>query len=96
MCPIKISELKNPQHVANRVGGKKIEFETVIHKIVASKLYWSVSEVHEQLVMKKVSRMRTLNLLNKASKDSKLDRLYDDSKYFYGPVPVQQATKTGA
>lgn len=86
MCPKALSELKNAQRNVKKVGGKKIDFAGIVQKIVASGKYWSVSEVHTTLVEKKVGRFRTMKLLNGACTTKKLERLYENGTFYYGPV----------
>jgi hypothetical protein len=96
MCPKQISELKTAQRNVQKVGGKKIEFAAVIQKIVESNQYWSVSEVHKQLCEGKIGRFRTMKLLNaQCIKGGKIERLYQDGRFYYGPVtqPVTEVVK---
>jgi hypothetical protein len=84
--PKTLKELANAKRNVKKVGGKKIDFKSVVQKIVESGQYWSVSEVHTQLVQKKVGRFRTMKLLNGACTTKKLERLYDNGKFYYGPI----------
>ncbi len=91
MCPKKLSELKNAQRNVTKAGGKKVDFGAIVSEIVKSKLFWSVSEVHTQLIQKRIGRVRTLNLLNGASgKGHKLERLYENGKFLYGDATLLQ------
>jgi hypothetical protein len=85
MCPKALSELKNAQRNVQRVGGKKIEFAKIVQAIQQSGKYWAVTEVHEQLVQKKIGRFRTLKLLNGSAATKKLDCVYDEGKFWFGP-----------
>ncbi len=85
MCPKKLSEIKSPKRGVVKVGGKKIEFNLIIQQINQSHLYWGVSEVHKDLVKGKVTRFRTLKLLEKGSKDGKLDMVSENGTYYFGP-----------
>jgi hypothetical protein len=90
--PKQLSELKNAKRNVTKVGGKKIDFKAILQKITASGQYWTVKEVHETLVQKKVGRFRTMKLLNGASgKGHPLERLYSDGKFYYGPNPEVKA-----
>lgn len=84
--PKSLQELANAKRNVKKVGGKKIDFKVVVQKIIESGQYWTVSEVHQQLVQKKVGRFRTMKLLNGACTARKLERLYDNGKFYYGPV----------
>jgi peptide methionine sulfoxide reductase MsrA len=83
--PKSLQELANAKRNVKKVGGKKIDFKVVVQKIIESGQYWTVSEVHQQLVQKKVGRFRTMKLLNAACTTKKLERLYDNGKFYYGP-----------
>jgi len=88
--PKELSQLKDAKRNVKKVGGKKIDFKAVVQKIIESKLYWTVSEVHTQLVQKKVGRFRTMKLLNgQCIKGGKLERLYQDGKFYYG-APIKE------
>jgi hypothetical protein len=84
--PKSLTELKNAKRNVKKVGGKKIDFKTIIQQIQASGQYWSVTEVHTKLVQKKVGRFRTMKLLNGACTTKKLERLYEKGTFYYGPV----------
>jgi peptide methionine sulfoxide reductase MsrA len=84
--PKSLQELANAKRNVKKVGGKKIDFKVVVQRIIESGQYWTVSEVHQQLVQKKVGRFRTMKLLNGACAAKKLERLYDNGKFYYGPV----------
>jgi len=84
--PKSLSELANAKRNVKKVGGRKIDFKVVVQKIIESGQYWSVSEVHTQLVQKKVGRFRTMKLLNGACTTKKLERLYEQGKFYYGPI----------
>ncbi len=95
MCPKSINDLKTAQRNVKKVGGKKIEFGPIVQAIVESKMYFSVAEVHEnpKLVNNKVTRFRTMKLLNKAVDEGKLTRLLDNNTFYYG-VPETPASKS--
>lgn len=84
--PKKLEELKNAKRNVKRAGGKKIEFKPIVQKIVESKMYYTVQEVWIGLVQKKVSRFRTMKLLNgQCIKGGQLERLYENGRFYYGP-----------
>ena len=84
--PKTLEQLKNAKRNVKKVGGQKIDFKKVVQKILASGKYWSVKEVHVELVQKKVGRFRTMKLLNGACiKGGKLERLYENGRFYYGP-----------
>jgi hypothetical protein len=87
--PKDLKELAHAKRNVKKVGGKKIDFKAVVQKIIESNQYWTVSEVHVQLVQKKVGRFRTMKLLNGACAVKHLERLYDNGKFYYGPVTKQ-------
>jgi len=84
--PKSLKELAHAKRNVKKVGGKKIEFAPIVQKILESGLYFTVSEVHTStnLVDKKVSRFRTMKLLNRAVAGRRLTRLYQDGKFYYG------------
>lgn len=85
--PKTLKELANAKRNVKKVGGKKIDFKSIVQKILESGQYWSVSEVHTQLVQKKVGRFRTMKLLNgQCIKGGHLERLYENGKFYYGPI----------
>jgi hypothetical protein len=88
--PKTLKELANAKRNVKKVGGKKIDFKAITQKIIESDQYWTVSEVHTQLVQKKVGRFRTMKLLNGACTVKKIERLYENGKFYYGPIPKQQ------
>jgi len=94
MCPKKLSEMKTPNRTMNKVGGKKIEFSTIIQTINQGDLYYSCSEVHKDLVKGKIGRFRTLKLLNLSYQQRKIDRVYDEGKFQYGPASNLPALPT--
>jgi len=94
MCPKLLKEIKTPQRNVTKVGGKKIEFAKIVQKIVSSGQYWTVSEVQKTLVENKVCRLRTMHLLNGAATTKKLDRVYSEGKFFYGPMPTAPVAPT--
>jgi hypothetical protein len=79
-----------------KVGGKKIEFGPIVQKIVSSGLGWSVKEVHTQLVKGKVTRFRTMKLLNAQCTDKvkKLDRFLENGTFYYVSYQLAHPTKT--
>jgi hypothetical protein len=87
---MKISDLKNPQKISGKVGGKKIEMGLIVQAIVSSNLYYSVKEIWtgENLMNKQVGRVRAMALLNGAATVGYLDRQYSDGKFFYGPGKI--------
>lgn len=87
--PKSLQELKNAKRDVKRAGGKKIEFSAIIQLIQKSGEYWTVTEVHKQLVKQKIGRFRTMKLLNGACATKKLERLYDNGRFYYG-APVTQ------
>ena len=84
--PKKLSELKNAKRNVKRAGGKKIDFKPIAQAIIESGLYYTVTEVwtNANMVNKKVSRFRTMKLLNNAVKGRRMTRLYEHGKFFYG------------
>jgi len=66
-----------------RAGGKKIDFVPITQKIIASAQGWSVKEVHEKLVKGKVTRMRTMKLLNAQCIKGNLTRVLLGGSFFY-------------
>jgi len=84
--PKTLEELKNAKRGVKKVGGQKIDFKKVVQKIIESGKYWSVKEVHIELVQKKVGRFRTMKLLNgQCIKGGQLERLYENGRFYYGP-----------
>jgi len=87
--PKNLDELKNAKRGVKRAGGRKVDFKAIVQRIIESKQYWTVKEVHEQLIQKKVGRFRTMKLLNgQCVKGGKLERLYDNGRFYYG-APVK-------
>lgn len=82
--PFNLNELKNGTVNPKRKGGKKIDFKPITKKIIASGQYWSVKEVHEQFVQKKVTRFRTMKLLNREVKGLRLMKIDRKGTYYYG------------
>ena len=84
--PKKLAELKDAKRNVKKAAGKKIDFAPVAQKIIASGMYFTVKEVHEsaELVNRKVSRFRTMKLLNAAVAGHRMTRLYDNGKFYYG------------
>jgi len=83
--PKPIAELKDAKTPTKRKGGRKIQFAPIVAQIVQSGQFWSVKEVHEQLVKEQVSRFRTMRLLQTAVAGKRLRVLEDGGKYYYGP-----------
>ena len=83
--PKTLKELAKAKRNVKKVGGKKIDFKVIVQKIIESGQYWTVSEVHKQLVQSKIGRFRTMKLLNGACTTKKLERLYEQGKFYYGP-----------
>lgn len=84
--PKSLEQLKNAKRGVKKVGGQKVDFKPIVQKIQQSGQYWTVTEVHEKLVQKKVGRFRTMKLLNGACTTKKLERLYENGRFYYGPV----------
>ena len=84
--PKKLSELKNAQRGVKRAGGKKIDFLPIAQRIIESGLYYSVTEVWKSanMVNKKVTRFRTMKLLNKCVQARRMTRLLEKGVFFYG------------
>jgi len=66
-----------------RAGGKKIDFVPVTQKIIASGQGWSTKDVHENLVHGKVTRMRTMKLLNAQCIKGNLERVLENGTFYY-------------
>lgn len=87
--PKTLAQLKGCTLNPKRKGGKKIDFEPITQKIIESGKFWSVKEVHEQMVQKKVSRFRTMKLLQRKVAGKRL-RCFDlKGTYYYGPMNVE-------
>lgn len=74
-----------------RAGGKKIDFIPVVQKIIASGQGWTVKEVHEKLVKNKVTRMRTMKLLNAQAIKGNLTRVLLGGSFYYADSKKVQA-----
>ena len=66
-----------------KVGGKKIDFAPVVQRIISSGQGWSVKEVHTQLVKNKVTRFRTMKLLNAQCTKKNLERFLENGTFYY-------------
>jgi len=66
-----------------KAGGKKIDFQPILAKIIQSGLGWSVKEVHENLVKNKVTRFRTMKLLNAQCEKKRLERFLENGAFYY-------------
>jgi len=90
--PKNLNELKDAKRNVKKAAGKKIDFAPVATKIIQSGVYYTVKEVFEaaDMVNKRVSRFRTMKLLNTQVKGRRMTRLYMDGKFYYGaPEKVQ-------
>ena len=74
-----------------RAGGKKIDFVPIVQKIIASGQGWSVKDVHEKLVKNKVTRMRTMKLLNAQCIKNNLERVLLGGSFYYIDKKALQA-----
>jgi len=61
-----------------------VDWDEVIKRIKESEKYWSVNEVHNDLVHHKVTRFRVKVVLDKAVKEGKLTRGYIGRAFYYG------------
>ena len=66
-----------------RAGGKKIDFVPIVQKIIQSPQGWTVKDVHEKLVKGKVTRMRTMKLLNAQCIKGNLTRVLLQGSFYY-------------
>lgn len=82
--PKTLKQLANAKRNVKRAGGKKIDFAPIAKAIIESGQYYTVTEVWTDLVKKKVSRFRTMKLLNNQVKGKRMIRLYDNGKFYYG------------
>ena len=82
--PKNLSQLQNAKRNVKRAGGKKIDFKPIAQQIIKSSQYYTVSEVWKDLVQKKVSRFRTMKLLNAQVAGHRMTRLWMDGKFYYG------------
>jgi len=82
--PKSLTQLKNAKRNVKRAGGKKVDFKPIAQKIIQSGEYYTVSEVWKNLVQKKVSRFRTMKLLNAQVRGHKMTRLWMDGRFYYG------------
>jgi len=91
--PKTLKELENAKRNVKRAAGQKIQFAPIAQKIITSGQYYTVSEVWKSpdLVNKKVSRFRTMKLLNYQVLGRKMTRLYEGGKFYYGAL--EPATK---
>jgi len=74
-----------------RAGGKKVDFVPIVQKIIASGQGWSVKDVHEKLVNGKVTRMRTMKLLNAQCIKNNLERVLVQGAFYYVDKKLVQA-----
>jgi len=84
--PKSLSEFEQLQEVEGRAGGKKVEWAEVADKINEAQQAYTVKEVWETFVDKKVTQFRTKNALDKLTESGKLKRLWDGRRFYYGPV----------
>ena len=82
--PVNLEELKDAIRDYKKVAGKKIEWQPIVQQIVQSKQFWTVKEVHEQLIKKQIGRFRTMKLLNGSCTVKKLEKLYQNGRFYYG------------
>jgi len=61
-----------------------VNWDEVISKIIESGQYWSVDEVHKQLVHMAVSRYRVMSVLNDYYRKGKLSRGFDGKRFWFG------------
>lgn len=73
-----------------------VPWDKVILKILDSGLYWSVNEVHNDLVHQAVTRFRVKTVLDDAYKAGKLDRGYDGKRFYYGKKRRKRRRKKDA
>lgn len=84
--PKSLSEFEQLEEVEGRAGGKKVEWQEVAAKINEAQQAYTVKEVWETFVGKKVTQFRTKNALDKLAENGKLKRLWDGKRFYYGPV----------
>jgi hypothetical protein len=91
--PKTLEQLANAKRGVKRAGGQKVKFAPIVAQIVSSKLYYTVTEVWkgQNMVNKRVSRFRTMKLLNKAVAARRLMKLYENGMFHYG-VPKPPTT----
>lgn len=82
--PKTLAQLSHAKRNVKRAGGKKIDFKPIAKQIIASGNYYTVTEVWTDLVHKKVSRFRTMKLLNAQVAGHRMTRLWMDGRFYYG------------
>ncbi|KXH76262.1 MAG: hypothetical protein AM326_03110 [Candidatus Thorarchaeota archaeon SMTZ-45] len=87
--PKSLTELQNCTINPKRKGGKKIDFAPIVKSIIESGKFWSVSEVHTKMVQKKVSRFRTMKLLQRAVTGRRLQCRDLKGTYYYGDAQLK-------
>lgn len=90
--PKSLEEIVNMERGVKKAGGQKIKFGPIVTKIIKSKQLWTVQEVFEKLVKKRVTRFRTKKLLDTATKRMDFDRYYDGKRFWYG-ISVPEVKK---
>ena len=82
--PISKDEFAKLEKVSDRTGGKKVDWEKIATEIVDSGLFYSVKEVHQNLVEKAVTPVRCRGALETLVKAGQLSKRFDGRKWYYG------------
>jgi len=81
--PKTLAQLKDAKTPVKRKT-RKIDFKPIVQQIVQSGQFWSIHEVHTQLVKEQVSRFRVYKLLLIASAGKRLQVLEYKGKFYFG------------
>ena len=81
--PKDLKEFAALEEVSARQGGKSVEWKNIASAIISSGQAYTVKEVWELFVEKKVGLFRTKNALDKLVEDGLLDRRYDGRRFWY-------------
>ena len=84
--PKTLKQLAGAQRNVKRAGGKKIDFKPIAKAIIESGLYYSVTDVWKgkKMVNKRVTRFRTMRLLNNVVAGKRMTRLLLKGTFYYG------------
>jgi len=84
--PKDLAEFNKLEEVEGRAGGKKVDWDAVAKAIQEAQQAYTVKEVWETFVEKKVTQFRCKNALDKLVEAKKLRRMWDGRRFYYGPT----------